>query len=246
MSKDDLGDRMKSYEVTETSETFDNSLPLICRVDGRSFSKFTKSLRKPFDLSFSETMVETAKFLLEKSGASLAYHQSDEISLLFPSIPEDSLSSRMFNGKKQKLVSTIAAMASSKFCVLLSNLGGEYSKKLENNVPTFDCRFFNVPSDIEAGNYFVWRQKDASRNAISMIAQSLYSHKELQGVSTASLREMIADKNFDYEDLTFNFMYGSFFTRESVNVNIDGNKVIRTKTIEHNIPNITYKLLEGE
>jgi tRNA(His) 5'-end guanylyltransferase len=46
---DDLGDCMKAYEAVETARTLDPALPIYARIDGRSFSTFTPSMRRPFD-----------------------------------------------------------------------------------------------------------------------------------------------------------------------------------------------------
>ena len=43
-------------------------------------------------------------------------------------------------------------------------------------------------------NYLIWRQQDATRNSISSVAQSLYSHKELDGKNSSELQEMIFAK----------------------------------------------------
>lgn len=51
----------------------------------------------------------------------------------------------------------------------------------------FDARVFNVPF-YEVINNLIWRQQDATRNSINMVAQSLYSHKELQGIGTKELQ----------------------------------------------------------
>ena len=48
--KHDLfGDRMKAYEAVETDRILDASLPIYARIDGRSFSAFTRGMQRPFD-----------------------------------------------------------------------------------------------------------------------------------------------------------------------------------------------------
>lgn len=51
-----LGDRMKKYEKIETGDRFIPCLPVYVRIDGRSFSKFTKSMNKPYDERMSRVM----------------------------------------------------------------------------------------------------------------------------------------------------------------------------------------------
>ena len=57
----------------------------------------------------------------------------------------------------------------------------EAYKKVLINGAYFDSRVFNVPRE-EVTNCVYWRQKDAERNSINSLAQSLFSHKSLQGL----------------------------------------------------------------
>ena len=78
---DDLGDRMKVYERAEAGRKFMPLLPIIARVDGRSFSNFTRGMARPYDPIMADCMVETASELLAETNACCAYTQSDEITL---------------------------------------------------------------------------------------------------------------------------------------------------------------------
>jgi tRNA(His) 5'-end guanylyltransferase len=64
----------------------------------------------------------------------------------------------------------------------------------------FDARVFQIPYQEEVVNYFIWRQQDATRNSISSVAQSLYSHKELNGKKTNEMQEMIFQKGINWND----------------------------------------------
>jgi tRNA(His) 5'-end guanylyltransferase len=98
-----LGDRIKHYEKMETAEKFMPMLPIVARLDGRSFSKFTKSMTKPFDIDMTAIMQEVTKYLVKETGADIGYTQSDEITLVF--WQRDYGSDVFFAGKKQKMVS---------------------------------------------------------------------------------------------------------------------------------------------
>lgn len=74
---DDFGDRMKLYEMAEAGRKFMPLLPVIARIDGRSFSKFTKGLERPYDIRLSKLMVATTKFLVQETNANCGYTQSD-------------------------------------------------------------------------------------------------------------------------------------------------------------------------
>lgn len=113
---DALGDRLKSYERMETSQTFLKGVPVYARIDGRSFSKFTHGMERPYDERMSEIMKEVTRYLVEETGACTGYTQSDEISLGWW-VPD--LKSDIFFGyKKQKMVSTLSALATAKFIQL--------------------------------------------------------------------------------------------------------------------------------
>jgi len=86
---DPIGDRMKKYEV-ETQVYLDQTLPMIVRLDGHHFSKFTRGFKKPFDIRFSEAMVETCCDLMNEFNPLMVFTQSDEITMVYaPILPEE-------------------------------------------------------------------------------------------------------------------------------------------------------------
>jgi tRNA(His) 5'-end guanylyltransferase len=75
---DALGDRVKQWEARETGRRALKGLPLVARVDGRSFSRFTAGMTRPYDQDLADLMVETAKYLVDEvSGTRVAYTQSE-------------------------------------------------------------------------------------------------------------------------------------------------------------------------
>jgi tRNA(His) 5'-end guanylyltransferase len=73
----------------------------------------------------------------------------------------------------------------------------------------FDARAFQIPFIDEVENYFIWRQQDAVRNSISSVAQSLYSPRELNGVKTDQMQEMIFQKGINWNDYDFRMKRGA-------------------------------------
>ena len=67
MDKTDLAARMKIYEGVESDRRFMSLLPVIARIDGRSFSSFTKGMERPYDERMSNLMVYCTKQLMENS-----------------------------------------------------------------------------------------------------------------------------------------------------------------------------------
>lgn len=78
---DDLGDRMKVYEMAEAGRKFMPLLPIVARLDGKGFSSFTKGLLRPYDERLSNLMVDCTKYLVSETNACCGYTQSDEITL---------------------------------------------------------------------------------------------------------------------------------------------------------------------
>jgi len=202
--KDALGDRMKAYEVIETEAKFRPNSLIYIRLDGRSFSKFTKGLARPWDSRMSSLMQEVTKALVKEFNCLIGYTQSDEISLLI----ENKYGSPMtFEGKKQKVISALASYATAVFVAKIP----EYLPEKEGKYPTFDCRAFEVPNEAEAVNAFLWREYDASKNSISMLASHYFSHKELQGKNGKIRIDMLkTQKDVIWEDCPNYFKYGTY------------------------------------
>jgi tRNA(His) 5'-end guanylyltransferase len=177
---DDLGDRMKGLEAVEAKRRLDTSLPVIARLDGRGFSKFTKGFDKPFDTCLTNSMDSATKYLVEATGADVGYTQSDEITLIWGP-KENPLSQMFFDGRTQKLCSVLASSCSMMFAVELSQKMGNINAVFAR-LPHFDCRVWTVPSKAEAANTLLWRSQDARRNGITVFCQQWVSHNKLQGL----------------------------------------------------------------
>lgn len=202
--KDDFGNRMKAYEAVETDRKLDPMLPIYARIDGRSFSRFTRGMERPFDPRMTAAMVETTKHLVHETHARIGYTQSDEISLVWLSdAPESDV---LFSGKVQKMVSVLASMAAAKFAAVCP-------PGFEDRLPHFDCRVFQLPSKDEAANAFLWRAMDARKNAISMVAQSKFSHRALHQKDQKAMLTMLAEIGVDFEAFPEAFRRGSFVRR---------------------------------
>lgn len=216
-----LAVRMKQYENL-TRFDLDKNLPLIIRIDGNAFHTFTRGFRKPFDKLLKQAMEQTSAYLVERiPGAQMAYHQSDEISILvIPKKLSNSEYTTWFSNNLNKIVSITASMATLKFNKVFNEfveaINEDFPVDLEikqeeldirakyeesrNNGALFDSRVFIIPKD-EVDNYFIWRQQDAIKNSISMVAQSMFSHKSLQGLNGKQMIErMRVEKGIIYEE----------------------------------------------
>jgi tRNA(His) 5'-end guanylyltransferase len=188
-----LADRMKQYEGIY-DYTLPPESPIVLRLDGHGFSRFTAHYNRPFDQRIHDAMIATCSDLLKFfPQATVAYTQSDEITLVFPNGVQS------FNERVQKLVSLAASYCSVRFNAHLSAFLAENPEpKVKDAAYTklgtahFDGRFFAVPSVEEALNCLLWRCRgDAVRNAVNGFARTLYSAKQMHGKSTNELLEMM-------------------------------------------------------
>lgn len=225
MDKTSLGDRMKCYE-NAFRYYLPKRMPIIIRIDGRAFHTFTRGFNRPFDEVLMSTMQQTAKTLCEQvAGCKMAYVQSDEISLLVTN--DDTLETQpWFDNNLQKLVSLTASIATLSFNKIFCDCEWNWYKGLLDqydveekgskvipdylidisdhhrhvqDTATFDSRVFILPKE-EVCNYFIWRQQDAVRNSIQMVAHSLYSHNELHGKNTADMQELMHAKGVNWNN----------------------------------------------
>jgi tRNA(His) guanylyltransferase len=205
MSKDSLGDRMKSYEDCYRTQ-LPSRMPVIIRIDGKAFHTYTAKCKKPVDTGLVECMNDTAIALCKSvQGCQIAYVQSDEISLLLTNYQGMDTQS-WFDNNIQKMVSISASVASVTFTSNSYKIWGYQNdaKGYETNIPIlkpayFDSRVFVLPKE-EVTNYFLWRQQDATRNSVQMLARSLYSHKQCDNKNNSELQELCFQKGFNWND----------------------------------------------
>lgn len=203
-AKDSLGDRMKGYEDAFRFY-LPKRLPLIVRVDGKAFHTFTRGLNRPFDNDFMDCMLYTANKLCEEiQGVKLAYWQSDEISLLVTDY--DTLTTQApFDKNIQKLISISASIATSSFNAMTQSINSSrFEYGIDNkfkSLGNFDSRAFILPKE-EVCNYMLWRQQDASRNSINSVGQAHFSPKQLHGLNTDQVQDLLfKEKGINWNDL---------------------------------------------
>lgn len=225
--KDSLGDRMKENYENRAKTYLTRRMPVIIRLDGKAFHTFTRGMKKPYDEIFHNTMNATMKYLCENiHGCKLGYTQSDEITILLTDY-DTIYTDAWFDNNVQKICSVSASMATMAFNKYLRFYRDEYLDSLSalqdfdtesdylevlykclEKGAMFDSRCFNIPKD-EVTNCFVWRQQDATRNAIQMLGQCNFSHKELHGKSCNDIQDMlITQKGINFNDMPTEFKHG--------------------------------------
>jgi len=220
-----------SVRMVENYENITNyKLPkrtfTIIRLDGRSFSKFCKRFKKPFDEDFVRIMNETAKYVAENiQGCKFGFVQSDEITLVLTDFDELKTTA-WFDGRIQKICSISASLSSTKFLQML--LDYEFSKindeelsisqirKLITNqkLIEFDSRTYTVSQRDEVLNTVLWRQQDCTRNSVLMITQSMFSHNELKNKNITQQQDMIHNKGDNWNNYPIGLKRGRIIVKK--------------------------------
>ena len=224
---DSLGDRMKNNYENRAKTYLVRRMPVIIRLDGKAFHTFTRGMKKPYDEIFHNTMNATMKYLCENiQGCKLGYTQSDEITLLLTDY--DTLDTdAWFDNNVQKICSVSASMATMAFNKYLRENTEHYFMEHSwdedylailslaiTKGAMFDSRCFNIPVE-EVTNCFIWRQQDATRNAIQMLGQCNFSHKELQNKSCNDIQDMLmTQKGINFNDMPTEFKRGVCCVKE--------------------------------
>lgn len=179
------------------------------------------------------------------------YTESDEITLIL--IDYQTIDTcAWFDYRVQKLCSVAASMATMYFnknfyenvnafesCNYELGLMDDYKKELGDiywnavdKGAMFDARCFNIPKE-EVVNALIYRQQDCTRNSIQMLAQSEFSHKELQGKNQSQIQDMLMlECGINWNDLDTYKKRGSCCIKEEIqdpNVDIKDGPVVITK-----------------
>lgn len=255
--KDELGNRMKGYEAVTRYQLPRRGYTMI-RIDGKAFHTYTKGCERPFDWGLVDDMDNTAKYLCKEiQGAVCAFVQSDEISILLTDF-EKIETSAWFDNVIQKMCSISASMATAKFNQLRMLRFATQNTLVLGNHPDrlmdvdevlgwddvndfklamFDSRVYQLPNKTEVENYYIWRQQDTVKNSISSVAQSKFSHKELQGKSGKEKQEMMFQKDgTNWNDFDPKLKRGRMIVKETYEKQPD---VFRTRWISVAPPTFT-------
>ena len=206
-----IATRMKGYEkVNQTSLT--RRMPVIVRVDGRSFHTLTRGMTRPFDHNLISIMQNTAQQMTKNiPGCSLAYVQSDEISFLLTDY-KTLETQPWFDNKVQKIASVTASMATAYFNREFAKV---FPEKYDKASALFDSRVFNIPRE-EVVNYVLWRQQDWTRNSVQMLGRSKFSAKQMLKKSNAEVQEMLWQEGINWNDLPVHLRRGACIVKEMV------------------------------
>jgi tRNA(His) guanylyltransferase len=236
---------LNRYRLKEIESRHDPAIPVtdpfVIRLDGVSFSTFTKGLKKPFDERITDAFVQTTHDLVHKFSAVTGYTQSDEISLIFPAAMEPVSSEEtdpastdssvkkirpvqrqhIYSGRMFKLASVTSSFASARFNYHLNrhswtDLSPSIQKKVQGHEAFFDGRVIPLPDPLGIAECIFWRSNcDGLRNSISHISQHSYSAQELHGKGLRQQLMMLHEKDINVvRDYPLNVLFGTWVKKE--------------------------------
>ena len=236
-----LGDRMKQYEKLYDTH-IDKSHYYIVRLDGCSFSKYCRPLRKPFDINFIKAIARTQNELMLQFNALTSYSHSDEISLIFDRTFDDN--THHADGRIQKIIPQTSSFCSVRFNHHMNEICKNdedclYRGHVAKNKAFFDARIVSFDQQYEAANYILWRSvRDCERNAISTYAQQYYSTDELHGKSMVERIEMLLEQGLDWAIIPTYIKHGIYGKRHiKCKLLHDNNKPILVKKTQYVLKN---------
>lgn len=207
---DALSKRMKKYEDVESQRRFMPTLPIVARLDGNNFHKFTEGMDRPVDERFRAAMIATTAHLVKQTHAKIGYTQSDEITLIWHN--DDINEESWYDGRILKTNTRLAAIATAFFGWYMHQYMPEYA----NRLPSFDARANNVPNMEEAVNNLLWREEDATCNSLKMLAQAHYPHHQLFGKDEKHMHDMLHAKGINWDSYPASFKRGTYVGRQIV------------------------------
>mgnify|MGYP003405153904 CR=1 FL=1 len=201
MNVDDMGEACKIAESVEAARKALPGAILMARFDGRSFSAYTAKAARPYDERIQAAMIAATTAIVEDLRPVIAYTQSDEISAVWvPNVGGDF----PFGGKFQKIASVGASLAAVAF-----------TAAMDGKPAAFDGRAWQVTTPAEAFAVLCWREADATKNSVSMLARAHFSHKQLHGKTSKDMRAMLEAKGIVWGESQTHFKRGVFLRRVS-------------------------------
>ncbi|KAI1088730.1 glycoside hydrolase family 55 protein [Rostrohypoxylon terebratum] len=242
-----FSDRMKQYE--EPSEfALPTFSPTILRINGHDFSRLAAHplFDEPFNQNIHDAMLDTCSDLLFKifPDASVAYTQSDEITLVFPR------GLRPLDVRVQILVSRAASFCTAQFYKHLvkslypSPLGNRSQDDILG-LAHFDAQFFTVSTVEEALNYLAWRCKgDAMKKSVNSLARFLFGEDQIRGETAEELIEtMRREYNVVYEKRVPKWAIEGCLVKRELHQH-EGTSRTRTTVIERGIREVSTENLK--
>lgn len=201
-----LHHRMLEYEQSSSNRLI-RRLPIIIKIDGRSFYRTTKNIQKPFChktmAMLNGTMLSIAKQI---DGAIFGYQYSDKIILVLRNDRSED-EDPWFGNDVQSICSASVSMATYEFMNQLWEI--DNPPNLEGSI-AFKARVFGIPSITETINYIIYQQYCCMQYAINETVYSVLGRRDvLDGVELEERKKILDDAGVNLENLPISFRHGT-------------------------------------
>ncbi len=180
-----LTDRINSYQDLSDYQLM-KRLPVVIVLNGRSFSKLSSLVDKPFSSDFMELMIAAmVKLCQEVDGVVFAFTFNDQIIIALRN-DQTSNTEAWYNNKIQGIVSAASALATLEF----NKVRDTKDIKLLGDA-VFTAKVFVVPSIMELTNTIIHMQQNCFHTALSQAC--FYELLKLHPADKA--KQMLAGKS---------------------------------------------------
>ena len=182
-----LKDRIDAYQASADTRLLPR-VPIVIAVNGRSFSKLTSLLDKPYCPKFAECILNTMlRLCTDIEGALFAYQHNDEI-IIIARNDQGTDTAPWYDNRAQKISSITSSIATLHFnrcaTAIELNIMGE---------AIFSSQVFVVPNIMEAINTLVYKQQYNFQTSI----QSACFYELLKKYDKNTIREMLNGLSLD-------------------------------------------------
>lgn len=180
-----LRDRIQDYEDRADLKLVPR-IPVVIAINGRSFSKTTSLLDKPFNQDFLEVSAGTLiKLVSEIQGAYFGYHYGDQFILICRN-DQHTETVPWYNNSVAKISSAASSIATFEFNRLAQN------KNLTLlGAPTFTAQAFTLPNSTEIINLLLHYQQDCFQKSLS----SAVFYELIKTMDAEHANAILANKN---------------------------------------------------
>jgi tRNA(His) guanylyltransferase len=182
-----LRDRIEAYQASADTRLLPR-VPIVIVINGRSFSKLTSLLDKPYCPKFTECILNTMlRLCTDVEGALFAYQHNDEI-IIIARNDQSTDTAPWYDNRAQKISSITSSIATLHFnrcaAAIDLNLMGE---------AIFSSQVFVVPNIMEAINTLVYKQQYNFQTSI----QAACFYELLNKYDKGTIKEMLNGLSLD-------------------------------------------------
>jgi tRNA(His) 5'-end guanylyltransferase len=227
-----LTDRIASY-ATLAQHKLLPKLPVIIVINGRSFSKTTALLDKPYCPRFMEALCATASRLIQDiDGALFAYIFNDEIVIVSRN-DQNNDTIPWCDNDIQKIASVVSGIGSLYF--------NNYAASIDLNVSEaiFTTNVFVVPNITEAINTIIAKQQQNLQNSAQLacfyqLLESGLNKNDIKEMTAGMSREekialLLQECKIIFNDYPAAFRYGVACYKKPHIVEYEGKEIIKHK-----------------